>query len=235
MRRALVLGGTGTVGRAVLDQLADAGVSTVFTYHQSEARARELQAAGKGQASAIDLGDTGAVRAWVDRLIESGEVPDIVIHCAAVAVPGTLASITDDAWERAQRINCQSAMIVCQALAPHWIDGDGGDVVLVGALDRTQSLPLPIAFAATQGMLSAMTMALANELGGHGIRINMVALGLLGEGLSRQVDPGLYEDFHRYSALKRDGRPEEAAKVITWVALHNEYMNGKVMPANGGI
>ncbi len=171
----------------------------------------------------------------MNTLLETGAAPDTVIHCAAVAAPASLADTTDDQWARAQRINCQSAFVICQTLSPHWIRRKRGDVVLVGALDRTQSLPLPVAFAATQGMLSTMTMALANELGPHGIRINMVALGLLGTGLSMSMPANLQSDFHRFSALKRSGTAKEAANLIVWLALHNENMNGKVMPANGGI
>ena len=84
-------------------------------------------------------------------------------------------------------------------------------------------------------MLSGLTMGLAKELGKDDIRVNMVALGLLGEGLSLQVSPDLYDDFHRFSALRRSGTAVEVARFITWLALHNRYMNGKVVPVNGGI
>jgi NAD(P)-dependent dehydrogenase (short-subunit alcohol dehydrogenase family) len=107
--------------------------------------------------------------------------------------------------------------------------------VLVGAIDRTQSIPLPIHFAASQGALSAMTMTLGRELGPQGIRVNMVALGLLDAGLSSEISPKLVADYQSYSALRRVGRPEEAARAILWLALENTYMNGEVLSVNGGI
>lgn len=110
-----------------------------------------------------------------------------------------------------------------------------GSIVLVGALDRTQSLPAPVPFAASQGMLAAMTMALAKELGPSGILVNMVALGILEEGLARALSPQVRADFLSFSALRRAGTPREAARAILWLALENTYMSGKVMPVNGGI
>jgi 3-oxoacyl-[acyl-carrier protein] reductase len=84
-------------------------------------------------------------------------------------------------------------------------------------------------------MLSAMTMALAKELGPSGIRVNMVALGILDSGLSRELNPKLVADYKTFSALRRLGTPAEAAKAILWLALENTYMNGKVLSVNGGI
>lgn len=234
-RRALVLGGTGTVGRAVLAELARAEVPAVFTYRSSKERADELARTGERRAVRLDLDDLDAVRSCIDELIGAGEIPDALIDCAAIAAAADIADITDELWARAQRINCQAPFVVCQRLAEHWRANRRGDVVLVGALDRVQSLPMPVAFAATQGMLSGLTMGLAKQLGGDGIRVNMVALGLLGEGLSLEVSPQLYDDYHRFSALRRSGTAEEAARFITWLALHNQYMNGKVVPVNGGI
>jgi NAD(P)-dependent dehydrogenase (short-subunit alcohol dehydrogenase family) len=78
-------------------------------------------------------------------------------------------------------------------------------------------------------------MALAKELGPRGIRINLVALGVLDAGLSRELSPELLEDYKQFSALRRLGTPREAARAVLWLALHNRYMNGKVLAVNGGI
>jgi 3-oxoacyl-[acyl-carrier protein] reductase len=84
-------------------------------------------------------------------------------------------------------------------------------------------------------MLAALTMALAKELGPRGIRVNMAALGVLDSGLSRDLDIKLLADYQVFSALRRCGTPAEAARAILWLALENSYMNGKVLPVNGGI
>ena len=92
-----------------------------------------------------------------------------------------------------------------------------------------------MAYAASQGTLAAMTMALAKELGPHGVHINMLALGLLDAGLSLGLTPKLREDFLAFSALRRFGTPDEVARAIVWLACHNRYLNGKVIPINGGL
>lgn len=233
-RRALVLGGSGAVGSAVVRALAAAGVPAEFTYYKGEARAMALAAEIDQRAHGCDLRDTAAIVALFDELAANGRAPDVLVHAAGVLRTESLADSSDAAWDDAQALSCRSALVACRELCRR-IAGNGGDVVLVGALDRGQSLPLPVGFAATQGMLAAMAMAMAKELGPRNIRVNVVALGLLDQGLSIALDPEIRERYLAFSALRRFGTTTEAARAIAFWALENRYVSGKVIAVNGGI
>jgi 3-oxoacyl-[acyl-carrier protein] reductase len=233
--RALVFGGTGAVGSEVLRGLAQADVSTVFGWHRSREKAEALSAELGARALQVDLSDPQATRAALRQLRDSGFVPNLFIHCAGVNRPAALADVDDDNWRVTNQVNCHAALIALQELAPAMAAEKEGHVVLVGALDRAQSLPMPIAFAASQGALAALTMAAAKELGRDGIRVNLVTLGLLEGGLSAQMAPALVKDYISFSALRRLGQPGEAARAILWLALENTYMSGKILAVNGGI
>jgi 3-oxoacyl-[acyl-carrier protein] reductase len=187
------------------------------------------------RAVRLDLAEPKAIRNLVEELERDGNAPDLFIHCAAVSKNLELDAIGDDAWDMLLRVNAHSAFVACQALAPRMGKHGGGHMVLVGAVGPAQSIPLPVHFAASQGALAAMTMTLGKELGSRGIRVNMVALGLLDEGLSREIAPKLVLDYKNFSALRRVGTPAEAARAILWLALENTYMNGEVLPVNGGL
>ena len=235
--RALVFGGTGAVGSAVLRGLATAGIPTVFTYHRSKEKAQALAAEFSQRAVPLDLADADAIRAMLRGLGREGAAPDVFIHCAAVTRYLRLSEIGEAEWREAHMVNGYSAFVACQELAQA-MSASGkkpARIVFVGAMDRVQSISLPVHFAASQGMLSAMTMTLARELGPRGILVNMVALGLLEDGLSRGIAPALVADFKAFSALRRLGKPAEAARAILWLALENTYMNGEVVPVNGGL
>lgn len=222
-RHALVLGGTGAIGSAVLRAFARAGVPTTFTHHTSEPRPAEGQ-----RAIRVDLRDSEAIRALYNQLETA---PDVLVHCAAAIGPARLDDTTPADLDEACRVAGHAALVATQELAKR----GPGHVVLVGALDRAQSLPLPVAFAAAQGMLAAMTMALAKELGPRGVRVNLVAGGPTGTGISAHLDASLLRDYEKLSALRRLGTPDEIAAAIAFLALENEYMTGKVFAANGGI
>jgi|LNFM01.1.fsa_nt_gb NAD(P)-dependent dehydrogenase (short-subunit alcohol dehydrogenase family) len=234
-RQVLVLGGTGAVGAALLSELAKRGCDVVFTFHQQEPRARMLESAHGFTAIPLDLARRGAVGALAIELDREAWAPSVVVHCAGVLETATLRSALDKEWDRSIAINARSASEVCRTFGHRMIMREGGDLVFVGGLDRAQSLPIPPVYAATQGMLSALCMAAAKELGPLGVRVNMVALGLLDSGLSLALDAKLREQYRAFSALRRFGTPNEAARAIAWLALENTYVNGKVLPVNGGI
>jgi 3-oxoacyl-[acyl-carrier protein] reductase len=222
VRRALVLGGSGAVGSAVVRAMRQAGADCTFTYFRT--RTPELEELG-ARALHVDLRDVDALQAQLRTL----PVPDLLIHCAVHVAFQPLAQLSAADWDEAHAVNVRSVFLALQVLGEHV-----RDVVLVGALDRTQSLPLPLPFASTQAALSGMAMSLATELGPR-TRVNLVALGPLKTGLSTRLPPALLEGFLQYSALRRLGTAEEAASTIAWLGLENTYMSGKVLSVNGGI
>ena len=228
MRRALVLGGTGAVGSAVLKELARRGVAASFSFHTAADKARMLALEYGHDAFAVDLADPIATRRALDALPPT----DVAIHCAAMTAALAVDEVTPEIWQRTMAVNVHSAHVVAQWLAAC---GSPAELVLVGGLDRAQSLPLPVHFAATQGALSALVMALGHELGPRQLRVNLVALGVLAAGLSKGLATRRRKDYETFSALRRQGTPDEAAKTIAWLALENSFIQGKVISVNGGI
>ena len=233
--QALVLGGTGAVGGAVLRALAERGISAAFTYCNSDKRASVLEKELGGHGYHSDFLKVDCMRVLVSALSNDQRMPSVLIHCAGVSSVWPIENISDESWSRTVDINGRSAFLAAREFAPYMAKKGGGSMVFVGGIDRTQSVSAPVDYAASQGMLSGLTMALAKELGSKKILVNMIALGLLDEGLSSEITPELVQDYKKYSALRRVSDSDEVAKVITWLSLENTYISGKVVPVNGGV
>lgn len=233
-RRALVLGGSGAIGSAVLRELARREVPATFTYFKNQERADVLAAEFGHRAVRADFSSAEGIEKFFAELDED---IDVLVHCAGVSASIPVTEIDSARLRETLAINAEAPLLACRWLARRHdqLPSNGADVVFVGALDRGQSLPLPVHFAASQGMLSAMTMALGHELGPQNIRVNMITLGVMDGGMSADLASDQRRDYERFSSLRRVGTADEAAKAITWLALENSYIQGRVLPVNGGI
>lgn len=227
--KIIVLGGTGNIGAAVLRELHQKKLSAVFTYLRSVDTARQLEAETQHRGAQVDLSSPDALRRFF------GDHPEValLIHCAGVSHSAKLKEITDAQLDEMYAINVRSALIACQEAAARM--SAGGDIVLLGAIDGTQTVPAPAHFAASQGALVGLTRALSKELGPKNIRVNLLAIGVLEGGISRELSPKLLDDYKHFSAMRRIGSPQEVARAVLWVALQNTYMTGRVIPVNGGL
>lgn len=222
--RALVIGGSGAVGSEVVRLLRASGHDVRFTYHRSLPVADALESETGAVAEPLDLADPAALGSMFQRLEKP---PGLVVQCAAPAL--------STGWDLTQRVIGATAFTLCEKLGPRMADNGGGSLTFTGGLSPGQSLPLPLPYAAAQGLLGSLVMAAAKVLGPRRVRVNLVALGPLDRGLSRGLPPERLDAYRRFSALGRLGTPAEAARAIVWLATRGHYINGRVLPANGGI
>jgi 3-oxoacyl-[acyl-carrier protein] reductase len=233
-RRALVLGGSGYVGGAVVASLRERGLDVFFTYRSGEVRARELAQKTGALPIRADLSTLEGVDEACNKASD-GAAPTVLVHACARFDPRGLDEIDEEAFSGAMQLAVRAPLFATKNLARAWNGRDRADVVLVGALDRAQNTSLPPCFAAAEGAKGALAMALAKELGPKNVRVNMVALGLLEGGSSTRIGESLSKDFASFSALGRRGTAEEVARVVTFLALDSDFLTARTIAVNGGL
>jgi 3-oxoacyl-[acyl-carrier protein] reductase len=226
--RALVFGGTGYIGSAVVRALSARGVGGAFTFLRSGERASALAAEAGLRALSVDMRDAAAIRRVIREV-----TPDIFVHCATHADPSRLDRIDDALWDDVMSVNVRSAFIACRELFE--IMPAGGSITLSAGPDAFGSAPSSPHFAASQAAIAGMVRAAAHDLGERGIRINVVAFGILDGGASSFLTAKELALAAKNSALRRLGNAAEAARALVWVALDGGYINGAVVPVAGGL
>jgi 3-oxoacyl-[acyl-carrier protein] reductase len=245
IHRTLVLGGSGSLGRVVCTTLGELGSRVAFTYHSNRAAADQLLASlPEARAWALDLTSAGDIGRVVEAAAGALGGLDALVHCAALGLtPGDplhdcprqgLEDVSALGWDTLMAVNVRSAFFACQAAAPP-LRRAGGNIVLVGSVDGVKPVPSPIPYCTSKAALVGMAMAMAKELGKDGIRVNVVAPGILESGLSRTLPKALLEEYLRHCGLKRLGQAAEAANLIAWLARHNTYVTAQTIVLDGAL
>lgn len=245
-RVALVTGGSRGVGRAISLKLAAEGADVAVNYRRDE------QAADATVADVVALGrHARAYRASVDRwdddkaMVESivadfGTV-DILINNAGVASRGLSVVETEpEELDRVVRTHAFGAHYLCKLVVPHMRVHPRSDIVMISSVAARNLEPLGAPYNMGKAALEALAVTLAKEEQRHGIRVNIVAPGLvvtdMGDRLARAAMGA--EDAAALDGVFPFGRvcrPEDVANVVSFlVSQEADYVSGQRIEVDGG-
>ena len=237
---AIVTGGGTGMGRATSLALARQGVAVAVNYSRSEAEAMDTartiaDAGGRALAVRADVAHDDAVRAMVERVVNTWGGVDLLVNNAGTTryIPlDDLESVTDEIWDAIFAVNVKGIFHCSRAVAPHMRAGGQGAIVNVtsaaGLTGDGSSLPYAVSKAAAIGLTRSLARALAPE-----IRVCSVAPGVV---LTRWVQ-GREEHVRRLSEsalLGRPATPEDVAAMVC-ALLAQDAMTGQTLVVDGGV
>ena len=240
---AVVTGGGAGIGAAVARRFAEHGAAVEIAEIDASRAAeieREIRAArGDAHASAVDVREPGAVRAFArDVLARRGRVDVLVNHVGDYlrAVP---FSRSDPAhWDALYRVNLHHVFLVTHAFVPSMIEQRRGAIVNVSSVEGLRGYPADPVYGAFKAAVVHFTRCLALELGRRGIRVNGVAPDLT---QTPQVDyralaaPGDEALWESWAPLGRVAEPEEQADAVLFLASDlSRFVTGHTLPTDGG-
>ena len=242
---ALVTGGGAGLGRACALTLGARGARVAVHYLKSRAGAEEvvaaLEAAGtEAHAFQGDLTKSAEVSALVDAVTGRFGAIDILVNNAGDLVQRTpLLEMSDALFQSVMDVNVTSAFLMCRAVGPGMVARQRGVIVNMSSLAAWNGGgPGAGAYAAAKGAVLSLTKALAKELAPHGIRVNCVAPGLIGDTAfhGRFTAPAAFDAAARSVLLGRAGTPEDVATVVAFLAsTDSAFVTGETIEINGGM
>ncbi|HEY2371322.1 MAG TPA: SDR family oxidoreductase [Gaiellaceae bacterium] len=142
---------------------------------------------------------------------------------------GRLADLTAEHIDAFLHENVRAPLLLVKEFAQRF-EGDRGAVVLLTSGGHLEPMPTEVAYAVSKGALAIAVTTLAEELSDRGIRVNVVNPGPTdtGWGLA-DADPARRMPFGRW------GEPEDAARLIAWLASDDgRWVSGQVIDSEGG-
>lgn len=246
MKTMLITGASRGIGAATALLAAEHGFSIAINYIKSEEAAEQLAemiraGGGKAEIFRADVSrEAEIVRLFAEVDQKLGNLTCLVNNA------GTLEQqslVEDISWSRLQRVfelNTFGLFICCREAIKRMAfkhGGNGGTIVNVSSIAARTGSPFEyVDYAASKGAVDSLTLGLAMELAGEGIRVNGVRPGFIDTDIhALGGEPGRIERLRNAIPLRRGGKASEVAEAILWLATEaSSYSTGTFIEVTGG-
>lgn len=220
--KAIVTGGTGGLGRAAAETLADEGCHVAVCARGEEGvkeAVSSLESRGvTAFGQALDVSDEEALSAWVDASADALDGIDIVVANVSALALGN----DEEAWLGSWEVDVMHSVRTVKAALPHLRRSEAGAIVVVSSVSARHPMSVG-AYGAVKAALNHYGKSLAVELAPEGIRANVLSPGTIyvedgfWGGMERN-NPDVFEQAFNSNPMGRMGRPEEIGRAIAFLA-----------------
>ncbi|EFD93515.1 3-oxoacyl-[acyl-carrier-protein] reductase [Megasphaera lornae] len=240
-KTAIVTGGSRGIGRAIAEQLAQAGANVAIIYagrtEAAEETLRLVQAAGsKGKIIQCDVSQEAAVAAMVKEVKDDFGSVDILVNNAGITRDTLLMRMKTEDWQAVLDTNLTGAFY-CTRNAVKWMmkQRSGAIVNITSIVGQIGNAGQANYAAAKAGMIG-FTKAVAKEFAARRIRVNAVAPGFIETDMTAVLSEDAKKGILASIPLGYMARPEEVAKAVVFLASDEvQYITGQVLNVDGGM
>ncbi len=244
--RAIVTGGASGLGLAVAEDVVAGGGHVVLLDVNAAAGAEAVARLGeRARFTAVDVTSEATVDAAVAAAVASLGGINLAVNCAGVGWPkrmvGKDGPMPGEFFRKVVEINLVGTLLVCKSAAAAMqrnepnADGERGAIVMTASVAAFDGQVGQVAYAASKGGLVGMTLPMARELAGFGIRVVTIAPGLFLTPMMASLPAEAQASLGKQVPFPpRLGRPEEFAALVRQV-VENPMLNGETIRLDGAI
>ena len=235
---ALVTGGGRGIGRAISLELAKSGYDVVITFRANWNAAEETVelirgAGGRGEAVCFDVADREETEKQIEELFTRHESVDVLVNNAGETADSLFALMSFEEWRRVIDTSLQGFFNVTKPVLKRMISKRKGSIVTLSSVSARLGHRGQTNYAAAKAGLEGASRSLASEVARLGIRVNVVAPGLIATEMLQGLP---VEMIKQIIPMGRTGLPEEVAKVVRFLCSDDaSYITGQVIAVNGGM
>jgi 3-oxoacyl-[acyl-carrier protein] reductase len=240
-KTAVVTGGGQGIGEAIVRALAREGADVVINDLESnventKSTATKAKESGRKIITLFgDVSNHNEVETMVQEVLKEFKKIDILVNNSGIARPVLFKDMTENQWDEVMDVNLKGVFNCCRAVVGNMIENRSGRIIMISALGGRSGLIGHSQYCAAMAGGFGLTKSLAKELARYRILVNAVLPGYIETPI--QKAPLKYRQMIiNECPLKRAGKPEEVAAVVTFLASDEaSYITGSTIEVGGGL
>ncbi len=248
---ALVTGGRGGIGRAIVERLTREG-AIVYAADLSEAGSLSASGGSESQFLRLDVTSEEDAIAAMDEVRAAHGKLDILVNAAGIEIEKTIEETSLEEWNRSFAVNVTGTFLTSKYALPLMReaakDSTSASLINFGSYDGFIADPGLAAYCATKGAVHALTRAMACDHGPEGIRVNAICPGYIdtpmlqsffegdGSGGGGKTIDQLQQAVRDVHPMRTYGTPEDISNLVNWLASDEaRYASGQLWVLDGGL
>ena len=217
---AVITGGSGAIGRAIVQALRDAG-ATALSLDLVDADVH------------CDVRDDASVARAIAEVEEKYERVDIAVHAAGIARDGVVWKLSVDDWDAVQQVNLRGAFLLMRHAIPPMRRAGGGRIVLIGSINGSRGKVGTAAYSASKAGLLGLAKSVSRETGRFGICVNVIEPGWVRTPLTEAVAQPIKDAALAETLLGELVEPKDVAGAVVFLAAAHR-ITGQTLRVDAG-
>lgn len=239
----VITGGTRGIGFAIAKEFAQTGAVVAIcsrNINSVEKAKEELNALGFSMifGMSVNVMNIEEIKGFFNHIEEKFGGVDILVNNAGIQISKPSLEITEDVWDKTIDTNLKGNFFCSKFAAEHMIKKGGGSIINISSVQSIYVADGQVPYSATKAAIVQITRSLAKEWAKSGIRVNCVAPGSIPTDINQEFysNPKNLERTLKRIPFGRQGRPEEIAKVVLFLASEDaSYITGQTIYVDGGL
>ena len=240
-KKAIVTGGSGDLGKAMVESIAPAGAQTVVIDLDERlfGICKDFQENGLDVSPVrADIGNVSEIKESYKKALDIlGGTVDILINSAGIQRRYPSEEFPDDEWHKVISINLDATFYYCKYAGNTMLENGGGKIINIASImSFLGGITIP-AYAASKGGVGQLTKALSNDWADKGICVNAIAPGYMDTQLNTALinNKKRTEEVFNRVPMKRWGTGEDLKGIAVFLSSSaSDYITGCVIPVDGG-
>lgn len=240
-KNVLITGGTRGIGEAISREFAKKEYNLIINYVNSKGKAEKLknELEEKYNINVLtvqaDLADEKEIKNMVDiALNKFGEI-DVLVNNAGIIIDKEFEEKTIEDWKQTLNINLIAPFILTKLIGKEMVKNKSGAIINISSINGINTYhPSSVDYDASKSGLISLTFDSAVEFSPY-VRVNCIAPGWVDTEMNKDLSEDYVKEEIKRILVRRFGRPEEIAKVVTFLASDDaSFINSTVIKVDGG-